>query len=82
MAVGGVMTSCPVFNKKISAWFRGMKIGFLISLPMALGTFLVNGNAEVINQSFWYIIISGGVIGMIIDLIITKLTGEGKELFQ
>jgi pilus assembly protein TadC len=62
-------------------WVRGLKIGALISLPMALGA-LMGENVEAAIKGFWYILIAGGIIGIIIDLIITKIAGQGKDLMD
>ncbi len=81
VALAGTVTRSLFFNIKISPIIRGAKMGMLISLPLALGT-LMGTDADLAQKSFWIVFIAGGVIGMIIDLIITKLTGEGKELLS
>jgi predicted membrane protein len=66
-------------NLKLSAWLRGMKIGFLVSLPMAIGA-LMGEDAEMAKQGFWLVLIMGTIIGSIIDIIITKAAGQGDYL--
>ncbi len=58
---------------------RGAKMGFLVSLPMAIGS-LQGANSEVACNGFWIVVIFGTVIGLTIDVVITKLSGEGREL--
>ncbi len=81
VALAGTITRSLFFNFKISPIIRGAKMGMLISLPLALGA-LMGTDADLAHKSFWIVFIAGGVIGMIIDLIITKLTGDGKELLS
>ena len=81
VGIAGFITTFPFWNAKIPVWIRGLKIGALISLPMALGS-LMGENTVVAIKGFWIIMIVGGLIGVIIDLIITKIAGEGKELID
>jgi hypothetical protein len=48
---------------------------------MALGA-LMGENVEAAIKGFWYVLIAGGIIGIIIDLIITKIAGQGKDLMD
>jgi hypothetical protein len=81
MVVGlsGVIVAHPLVKIRIRAWLRGTKIGALMSLPMAVGS-LTNPNHDMAVNGFWIVLIAGIVIGLLIDIIITKFTGEGKEL--
>jgi predicted membrane protein len=79
VAMAGFITVHPMCNLKLSAWLRGMKIGFLVSLPMAIGA-LMGEDAEMAKQGFWLMLIMGTVIGSIIDMIITKVAGQGDDL--
>ncbi len=81
VALAGFITVHPMYNLKISAWFRGMKIGFLVSLPMAIGA-LMGQDAEMAKQGFWIVLVMGIIGGSIIDIIITKFAGEGKDLIS
>lgn len=79
VALAGFITVSPICGVKIPTFFRGIKMGFLVSLPMAIGS-LVNSNPEVAKGGFWIVLIAGTIIGMIIDLVITRLAGDGDEL--
>jgi len=78
VAIAGFITKLPIFNLKLPTYLRGAKIGGLIALPMAVGSLLIT--APTAQYSFWLILIVGIIVGSIIDLIITKIAGEGKEL--
>jgi hypothetical protein len=79
VAIAGFITVHPMYNLKLSAWLRGGKIGFLVSLPMAIGA-LMGEDVEMAKQGFWLVLVMGTVIGSIIDIIITKVAGQGKDL--
>jgi len=64
---------------KIPVFLRGIKMGLWVSLPMALGS-LMGDNHEAAVNAFWFILGAGAFIGMVIDLIITKVAGQGKDL--
>ena len=81
VAMSGFVVAQPLLGFKISPWMRGAKMGFLVSLPMAIGS-LQSANSEVAWNGFWIVLIAGTIIGLIIDVIITKLSGEGKELMD
>ncbi len=79
VGLGGYLTQSLVLGIKIHPWIRGAKIGFIISLSMALGA-LINPDPTVAKTGFWLVLILGIIIGMLIDIITTKLTGEGSDL--
>ena len=79
VGIAGFITKHPTLNFPIPAFLRGIKVGALISLSLALGS-LMGPNPEIAKRSFWIVLIAGMIIGMIIDLIITKVVGEGEEL--
>ncbi len=81
VAIAGLITRCPIFGIKIPIWLRGIKVGFIISLPMAMSS-LQNSNMEIAWNGFWIVLILGSVIGALIDIIITRFTGEGKILLK
>ena len=83
MVVGlsGVIVAHPLVKMRIRAWLRGAKIGALMSLPMAVGS-LTNPNHDMAVSGFWIVLVFGTVIGAVIDTIITKFAGEGKELCE
>ena len=74
VGLGGTVTAMPVLKFKIPVALRGAKLGLLASLPMALGA-LMGPNPEMAQKSFWIIFIFGAIIGLVIDLILTKLYG-------
>ena len=79
VAIAGFITVSPFCNFKIPVFLRWAKIGVLISLLMATWVFIWN-TSEWAWATFWLIIWAGAVIGMIIDLIITKIAGEWNDL--
>ena len=72
-----------VLGFRYSPWLRGLMIGMVVSLDMAIGIF-INPDIPVdqIKMIFWSTIIAGGIYGMIIDIVATRVTGEGKELLD
>jgi len=79
VALAGFMMFHPIFGFRLSPWLRGMKVGFLISLPMAVGA-LMNSDPQAAKAGFWIVLVMGTIIGLIIDVVITKFSGEGEEL--
>ena len=80
VAITGFITTCPIFGFKMYSWARGARVGFLISLPMAIGA-LMGEDAEMAKQGFWLVLIMGTIIGAVIDMIITKVAGDGEDLW-
>ncbi len=80
VALAGTIVWHP-FGFRISPWMRGAKIGFLMSLTLAIGA-LMNQNAEVARNSFAIVLVFGTIIGAVIDILITKFSGEGKDLLD
>lgn len=78
VGLAGFMTTHPLFGFKIPVFLRGIMIGILISLSMAFGAIIGSEETSV----FWLILIAGAIIGMIIDLIVTKIAGQGKDLIK
>jgi len=81
VALAGFITVHPLLKFKIPVSARGLKTGAWVSLPMALGA-LMGENHEAAVSAFWIIMIAGAIIGMIIDLIITKFAGDGNKLYE
>ncbi len=79
VALAGFITHHPTFGFKLPVWARGMKIGFIVSLPMAIGA-LMSTDAAAAQRGFWLVLVAGTIIGMVIDIIITKLAGDGEKL--
>lgn len=83
VAFAGAFTVHPIFGWKCFAWFRGPALGALVSLPIAFGalTDLTAIPPETTAAFiFWATVISGAVYGLVIDLVATKVGGEGKAL--
>jgi hypothetical protein len=78
VGIAGFLTVHPLFGFKLPVFLRGACIGVLLSLSMAFGALLSEG--ETACQAFWLILIAGLFIGMVIDLIITKIAGQGSAL--
>jgi len=79
VGLAGFMTVHPIFKFRLPTILRGLQIGIIISLSLALGSFM-GPNADLAKQGFWVTLIFGGIIGMIIDLVATKFAGQGEEL--
>jgi hypothetical protein len=75
----GFVTVHPFFGFKIPVFARGFNTGALVSLPLALGA-LMGESPEMATKSFWIVLIAGAMIGMIIDLVATRIAGQGEEL--
>ena len=79
----GAYTMCPVTKIKLYPWIRGLLVGAIVSLDMAIGVFVSPmedpGKQQMI---FWSTIIVGAIYGMIIDIVATKVGGEGEELLK
>lgn len=83
IGIAGFMTKHPCFNFKVPAWLRGIKIGAMISLAMAINTLLAPGmESSELWKLFWLTILSGAIYGLIIDVVATKFGGQGKELIE
>lgn len=80
VGMAGVITIHPLFNFKIPVFLRGFKMGVLVSLSLSIGVFFSDSPDNF--EAFLMITIAGGIIGMVIDLVITKLFGEGNDLLK
>lgn len=78
IGVVGVYTLHPYLKFKIGPVLRGIVFGAIISLLMATGI-LIAGTPDRWT-GFWFTVIAGIVIGVVIDLVVTRLYGQGKEL--
>jgi hypothetical protein len=81
--LAGTFTSHPILGFKLHSWLRGAAMGALVSLPIAFGALVDPSTlpAEITATFvFWATVGSGAIYGLIIDLIATKIGGEGKAL--
>ncbi len=80
--LAGAFTFHPIFKCRIYPWIRGLAIGALVSLDIALGIFIapMGMDEEKMKMVFWATIIAGALYGLIIDVIASKVAGEGQEL--
>jgi len=76
----GVYTMHPVFKFKLCPAFRGFFMGAFVSLGLAIGVLIVPSPEGC--KIFWMTIISGGIYGLIIDVVATKIAGDGKKLLD
>lgn len=81
VALAGAYVRHPVFGFRCYAWLRGAVMGALASLPLATGVFLMPAAGDMTSWTvFWLTVGVGAVYGLIIDVIATKIGGEGKDL--
>ena len=79
----GVFNWHGVWGFRYHPWFRGLSVGIVVSLDLAIGLFVApTMPVEEIKTVFWATLIAGGVYGMLIDIIATRVAGEGKELLK
>lgn len=89
LLIGLFVTVMGVFNWhgflkfRYHPWFRGFMVGIVVSLDLAIPTFMSPDiPANQIQTVFWATIFAGGIYGMIIDIVATRFAGEGKELLE
>ncbi|MBF0136302.1 MAG: hypothetical protein HQL65_08675 [Magnetococcales bacterium] len=83
VALAGAYTTHPVLGFPFRPLVRGSCLGVMVSLPLAAGALAGPGNPMA---SPWMIfvltLVAGGVYGVIIDLVATRIGGEGSALLQ
>ncbi|MBF0583012.1 MAG: hypothetical protein HQL80_02115 [Magnetococcales bacterium] len=81
VALSGPFTRHPVLGFPYRPWLRGACMGAVVSLPLAAGAM---SGPETPQLSLWVIfaatLLAGGLYGALIDLVATKVGGEGKSL--
>lgn len=83
IGLAGILTHCPFTGLRLHPLIRGAFLGALVSIDMAIGTFMTpNVDMEILKTLFFMTLGAGAVYGLIIDLVATKLAGEGKELVK
>lgn len=78
----GAFKHHPLFGFKLNPILRGIALGILTSLPLAIGTMITPVEAISPWTLFWATILMGAIYGAIIDFAATKWGGEGKELLK
>jgi hypothetical protein len=65
------------------SWLRGFIVGAIVSIDMAIGIFMspTTGSYDAVTV-FWMTILAGAVYGLIIDLVATKVAGDGKKFTE
>jgi MFS family permease len=79
VGLAGFMTVHPLFGFKLPSVLRGFVMGIFGTLTMSFGV-LIGGVNDATLQAFWITTLAGGVIGLIIDVILTKFAGQGSDL--
>lgn len=83
IAFAGAFTRHPLFGFRLFPWMRGTLAGMAVSLPLAAGAMSCPG---VPDMSLWTVfgltLLSGAVYGIIIDVVATRVGGEGPALVQ
>ncbi|MBF0176151.1 MAG: hypothetical protein HQL63_04800 [Magnetococcales bacterium] len=81
VALAGAYTMHPVFGFPFRPWVRGSCLGMMVSIPLAAGS--LNAPATPM-ASPWLIfiltLVSGGIYGLVIDLLATRIGGQGAAL--
>ena len=80
----GLIDRHPMFNCRMTYWFRGPVVGIWFNLVLAFLMYdklsllmqQLGGSFGGISSPFW-IVPEGAVLGLIIDTIATKIAGEG-----
>ncbi|MCF7836879.1 hypothetical protein K9N08_02955 [Candidatus Gracilibacteria bacterium] len=78
VGLAGAYKVHPFLGFRIIPIVRGAILGTLVSLTLAFGALIAA--PENATQIFWLIVGTGAIYGMIIDLVATKIGGEGKAL--
>ena len=77
-----VYTIHPIFGFKTFV-LRGVLFGALISIAMAIGIYMDTTITSTEQcKIFWMTILAWAIYGLIIDIVATKLGGQGKELLH
>lgn len=82
VAMMGIYTIHPILGFKCYI-LRGAFFGALISVAMAIGIYMDTtiGSAEQC-KIFWMTIVAWAIYGLVIDLVATRLGGQGKGLLH
>ena len=80
--LGGFVTFHPIFKFKIASWWRGIVLSLPVTLYTATGSLMHEIQHMGQWEVFWWIVISGAIIGMILDVCGSRWGGEGEILSQ
>ena len=71
-----------IFKFKIASWWRGIVLSLPVTLYTATGSLMHEIQHMGQWEVFWWIVISGAIIGMILDVCGSRWGGEGEILSQ
>ena len=80
IAFAGAFVRSPIFGFRIFPFLRGTVIGAVVSLVNAFG--ILTMPTENAAMVFWLTVVAGAIYGLIIDVVATKVGGEGKALIN
>jgi hypothetical protein len=81
VAIVGAYTRHPVFGFPTPSYLRGAVFGAIISIQLAVGVFMSPATGYYSQMTlFWLTILAGAIYGSIIDMIATRVGGEGRDL--
>ncbi len=82
VALGGAYVIHPVFRFRCHPILRGAVLGAVASLPLATGGMMTPPASMSAWTLFWATVLAGAFYGAVIDLIATKVAGEGEVLIK
>jgi hypothetical protein len=81
--LGGVLTYNKILKFRIYPWFRGASLGAIVSIDLAVWSLMTpNMDKSHAWAIFGMTIVMGAIYGSIIDIVATKIGGEGKEIIE
>lgn len=80
VGLAGVVTLHPIITSvHLNPILRGVGLGVAFSLPMAIGTLITHPQDW---GTFGFILLMGVIIATLIDLVVSRLYGEGAALLD
>ncbi len=73
----GVVTKHPILKFVHMRYLRGIGVGTLLSLGLAVSVFYESTSTW---DTFWLVVLSGAFYGLAVDAITTWVFGDGKKL--
>jgi len=81
--LAGFITFHKTFKFRLYPWLRGLIVGAFVSVDLAIWYLMM---PDIDSSQKWAIfgmtIVAGAVYGLIIDVVATKLSAEGKDLLN